>query len=217
MISQCVRAHPNPHFIGRRVCLCYVSKAAFPSPLPPRPNHCGHLVHLLPLGAARARSIPLRARVECRHCIAPWHLWQSRSSFACLFVRSAVAVAVGVVRSVGVGLTATGGIIYNGFSKPNYPTRRVSRSVGRPFRVSTSLSLPPFHHSAYVMMPGPAAGELPRIVFLRTRGAIIIGTNITIASPQIYSRHPVKVKVVTVSCNGQPPLGVTASRPWKLW
>ena len=82
MISQCVRAHPNPHFIGRRVCLCYVSKAAFPSPLPPRPNHCGHLVHLLPLGAARARSIPLRARVECRHCIAPWHLWQSRSSFA---------------------------------------------------------------------------------------------------------------------------------------
>ena len=38
-------------------------------------------------------------------------------------------------------------------------------------------------------------------------------TYITIASPQIYSRHPVKVKVVTVRRNGQPPLGVAASRP----
>ena len=36
---------------------------------------------------------------------------------------------------------------------------------------------------------------------------------ITIASPQIYSRHPVKVKVITVCRNGQPPLGVAASRP----
>ena len=36
---------------------------------------------------------------------------------------------------------------------------------------------------------------------------------ITIASPQIYSRHPVKVKVVTVRRNGQPPLGLAASRP----
>ena len=40
-----------------------------------------------------------------------------------------------------------------------------------------------------------------------------VATLITIASPQIYSRHPVKVKVVTVRRNGQPPLGVAASRP----
>ena len=146
-------------------------------------------------GAGSLHSSPSSSRVPSLHCpVASL----AESEFVRLPLRS-----VGVVRSVGMGLTATGGIIYNGFSKPNYPTRRVSRSVGRPFRVSTSLSLPPFHHSAYVMMPGPAAGELPRIVFLRTRGAIIIGTNITIASPQIYSRHPVKVKVVTVRRNGQ--------------
>ena len=36
---------------------------------------------------------------------------------------------------------------------------------------------------------------------------------ITIASPQIYTTRPVKVKVVTVRRNGQPPLGVAASRP----
>ena len=33
---------------------------------------------------------------------------------------------------------------------------------------------------------------------------------ITIAFPQIYTRRPVKVKVVTVRCNGQPPLEVAA-------
>ena len=37
--------------------------------------------------------------------------------------------------------------------------------------------------------------------------------SITIASPQIYTRRPVKVKVVTVPRNGQPPLGMAASRP----
>ena len=43
-------------------------------------------------------------------------------------------------------------------------------------------------------------------------GSILDENAITIASPQIYSRHPVKVKVVTVHRNGQPPLGVAASR-----
>ena len=101
-----------------------------------------------------APTLPIRARVECRSRASLPVASLAESEFARLFGRS-------VGRSVG--RCGTGGIIYNGFSKPNYPTRR---SMGR--------FAPSLNHSAYVMIP--AAGELPRDVFLRTLGAIIIGT-----------------------------------------
>ena len=54
-----------------------------------------------------------------------------------------------------------------------------------------------------------AGGLLPPA---RAAAATAAAFLITIASPQIYSRHPVKVKVVTVHRNGQPPLRVAASQ-----
>ena len=97
-----------------------------------------------------APTLPIRARVECRSRASLPVASLAESEFARLFGRSVVRCG-------------TGGIIYNGFSKPNYPTRR---SMGR--------FAPSLNHSAYVMIP--AAGELPRDVFVRTLGAIIIGT-----------------------------------------
>ena len=182
-------------------------------------------------GAGSLHSSPSSSRVPSLHCpVASL----AESEFVRLPLRSVGGRGRGRCRSLGrCGTDCDWGHNLQWFfeTKLSDASRKpVGRSAVSRLHIPLTLSLPPFHHSAYVMMPGPAAGELPRIVFLRTRGAIIIGTNITIASPQIYSRHPVKVKVVTVSCNGQPPLGwplrgrngqpplgVTASRPWKPW
>ena len=160
MISQRVRAKSRFHDL-----FAHVMSRSMLSPV----NFGPQTKSLWP-----ARSSALSSASPARGEPAPSAAVIARGIFGIVGVRASLPYSFVRGRSVGpCGTDCEWGIIYNGFSKPNYPTRRAGRGGRLAARFLPQFPLcicndpPP---------PRPSAGELPRDVFLRTRGAIIIGT-----------------------------------------